>query len=54
MEDSVVALGNQTGRRYHRKIFEALQEGNQKKTTEILREHIQNTIESIKRAELIK
>lgn len=54
MEDSVVALGNQTGRRYHRKIFEAIQEGNQKKTTEILREHIQNTIESIKRAELIK
>lgn len=54
MEDVVVALGNQTGRRYHRKIFEAMREGNQKKTTEILKEHIQNTIESVKRAELIK
>ena len=54
MEDVVVALGNQTGRRYHRKIFEAMQEDNQKKTTEILKEHIQNTIESVKRAELIK
>lgn len=54
MEDVVVALGNQTGRRYHRKIFEAMQEGNQEKTAKILKEHIQNTIESVKRAELIK
>ncbi len=54
MEDVVVALGNQTGRRYHRKIFEAMQEGNQLKTIKILEEHIQNTIDSIKRSELKK
>jgi GntR family transcriptional repressor for pyruvate dehydrogenase complex len=54
MEDVVVALGNQTGRRYHRKIFEAMQEGNQPKTIKILEEHIQNTIDSIKRSELKK
>jgi len=52
MEDVVVALGNQTGRKYHRRIFEAMRKGNQEKTTEILKEHIQNTIESIKQAEL--
>ena len=54
MEDVVVALGNQTGRRYHRKILEAMQESDQKKTTDILKEHIQNTIESVKQAKLIK
>jgi len=54
MKEVVIALGNQTGRKYHRKIFEAMRENNQKKTTEILKDHIQNTIESIKRAELIK
>jgi len=54
MEDVVVAIGNQTGRRYHRRIFEAMQEGDQEKTTEILKEHIQNTIESIKQAEIRK
>ena len=47
MEDVVVALGNQTGRKYHRKIYEALREGDQEKTTHILHEHIENTIESI-------
>lgn len=52
MEDVVVALGNQTGRRYHRRIFEALQQGDQTKTTDLVTEHIQNTIESIERAEL--
>lgn len=52
MEDVVVALGNQTGRRYHRKIFEALRDRDQQKATEILEEHIQNTIDSIKQAEL--
>ena len=52
MEDVVVALGNQTGRRYHRKIFAAMQEGDQQKTTEMVREHIQNTIESIKESKL--
>ncbi len=52
MEDVVVALGNQTGRKYHRRIFEAIREGNQKKTTELVREHIENTIESIERAKL--
>lgn len=52
MEDVVVALGNQTGRKYHRQIFEAIGEGDQQKTTELVREHIQNTIESIERAKL--
>jgi DNA-binding GntR family transcriptional regulator len=52
MEDVVLALGNQTGRRYHRQIFEAIREGDQQKTTELVREHIQNTIESIERAKL--
>jgi len=49
MEDVVIALGNQTGRKYHRKIFEAVSENNQSKTEAILREHIQNTIDSIAR-----
>jgi len=52
MEDVVVALGNQTGRRYHRRIFEALKHGNQEKTADLVTEHIQNTIESIENAEL--
>lgn len=52
MEDVVVALGNQTGRKYHRQIFEAIREGDQQKTTELVREHIQNTIESIEQAKL--
>ena len=52
MEDVVVALGNQTGREYHRKIFEAIKEGDQQKTEAIVLEHIENTIESIKRAKL--
>lgn len=47
MEDVVVALGNQTGRRYHRKIFEAIKQGDRQKTTELVGEHIQNTIDSI-------
>ncbi len=52
MEDVVVALGNQSGRKYHRQIFEAIEEGNQQKTTALVREHIQNTIESVARAKL--
>lgn len=52
MEDVVVALGNRTGRRYHRRIFEAMRQGDQQKTKEILAEHIQDTINSIKHAEL--
>ncbi len=54
MEDVVVALGNQTGRKYHRQIFEAIRAGDQQKTTALVREHIQNTIESIERAKLKK
>ncbi len=52
MQDVVVALGNQTGRLYHRKIFEAMRSGDQQKTENLLREHIENTIESIKQARL--
>ena len=52
MEDVVLTLGNKTGRAYHRKIFEALQNGDQQKTSEILEEHIQDTIESIKLSEM--
>lgn len=52
MEDVVVALGNQAGRRYHRRIFEAMRDGDQQRTMDILAEHIQNTIDSIKQAEL--
>lgn len=54
MEDVVVALGNQTGRRYHRKIFDAIRAGDQQKIADILAEHIQNTIDSIKRVEIKK
>lgn len=54
MEDVVVALGNQTGRRYHRKILEAMKGKDQKKTAEILKEHIENTIDSIRSAEIRK
>ncbi|MEJ2057308.1 MAG: FadR/GntR family transcriptional regulator [Desulfofustis sp.] len=52
MQDVVVALGNRTGPIYHRKIFEAMRSGNQQKTRELLHEHIENTIESIKQARL--
>ncbi len=52
MEDVVVALGNRTGRKYHRQIFEAIRGGDQQKATELVQEHIQNTIESIERAKL--
>ena len=41
MQDVVVALGNQTGRVYHRRIFEAMRQG-----------HIENTIHSIRQATL--
>ena len=51
MEDVVVAVGNHTGRRYHRRIFKALQQGNRKETTDLVKKHIQNTIESIAKAE---
>ena len=52
MQDVVVALGNQTGRLYHRKIFEAMRRGDQAQTAAILQEHIENTIDSIKMAKL--
>ena len=52
MQDVVVALGNQTGRLYHRKIFEAMRAGDQQQTEILLQEHIENTIESIKHAKL--
>ena len=52
MQDVVVALGNQTGRIYHRRIFEAMRQGNQKLTAAILQEHIENTIHSIRQATL--
>jgi len=52
MQDVVVALGNQTGRLYHRKIYEAMRSGDQQKTKALLQEHIENTIESIKHAKL--
>lgn len=54
MEDVVLALGTQGGRIYHRRIFQAMQTSDQQKTTEILQEHIQNTIESIRKAEIKK
>lgn len=54
MQDVVLALGNQTGRLYHRKIYEAMRRGDQRETAALLREHIENTIESIKQAELPK
>ncbi len=52
MEDVVVALGNQTGRVYHRKIFEALRRSDQRRTAALLKEHIENTIDSINQATL--
>jgi GntR family transcriptional repressor for pyruvate dehydrogenase complex len=52
MEDVVVALGNQGGLMYHRRIFEAIRTGAQQKAAAILQEHIQNTIDSIRDAEL--
>ena len=52
MQDVVVALGNQTGRVYHRKIFEAMRQGDQKQTANILQEHIENTIHSIRQVTL--
>lgn len=52
MQDVVLALGNQTGRVYHRRIFEALRKRDQQETAALLHEHIDNTIESIKKAEL--
>lgn len=52
MQDVVVALGNQTGRLYHRKIFGAMRRGDQQATAALLQEHIENTIESIRQAEL--
>jgi DNA-binding GntR family transcriptional regulator len=54
MEDVVIALGNQTGRKYHRRIFAAISEGDQQKTAALVEEHIENTIESIERAKLKK
>jgi GntR family transcriptional repressor for pyruvate dehydrogenase complex len=47
MEEAVINLGNLTGRKYHRRIFEAILSGNQEKTKEILLEHIQETQDSI-------
>lgn len=52
MKDVVLALGNQTGRIYHRKIFEALRQKDEQETSALLKEHIENTIESIKKAKI--
>lgn len=52
MQDVVFALGNQTGRIYHRRIFEAMRSGDQRRTRDLLHEHIENTIESIRQARL--
>ena len=52
MEDVVVALGNQTGRVYHRNIFEAMRRADQDQTAALLKEHIENTIDSINQATL--
>ena len=52
MQDVVLALGNQTGRLYHRKIYEAMRRGDQRKTAALLREPIENTTDSIRQAEL--
>lgn len=52
MEDVVIALGNRRGRVYHRRILEAMKQGDQQKMESLLSEHIQNTIDSIKTAEL--
>ena len=52
MQDVVIALGNQTGRVYHRRIFEAMRRGDRNHTAAILQEHIENTIDSIKQATL--
>jgi GntR family transcriptional repressor for pyruvate dehydrogenase complex len=47
MENVVIALGNQTGRKYHRRIVDVIAAGDREGTVEILREHIQNTIDNI-------
>ena len=52
MQDVVLALGNQTGRIYHRRIFEALRQKDELETSALLKEHIENTIESIKKAKI--
>lgn len=52
MQDVVIALGNQTGRVYHRRIFEAMRRGDRNRTAAILQEHIENTIDSIEQATL--
>ena len=52
MQDVVIALGNQTGRVYHRRIFEAMRRGDRNRTAAILQEHIENTIDRIKQATL--
>ena len=49
MEEVVKALGNKVGRRYHRKIVNAILANNEELTTRILDEHIQDTIDSIKK-----
>jgi len=54
MEDVVVALGNAAGRQYHRQIFEAMKRGDEKRTGEILKDHIDNTINSIRLAKMRK
>ena len=46
MEESVIHLGNMTGRKYHRKIFEAIVSGDRNTTMELTREHIQDTIDT--------
>ena len=47
MQDTVITLGNQIGRCYHRKIFDAILSNDLELTKSILEEHIQDTIDSI-------
>ena len=49
MEEIVIALGNKVGRRYHRKILNAILTDDIKLTSELLNEHIQDTIDSIRK-----
>lgn len=47
MQETVITLGNQTGRYYHRKILDAILSNDLELTKSILEEHIQDTIDSI-------
>lgn len=49
MEEIVIALGNQIGRRYHRRIVNAILADDKEQTAAILEDHIQNTIDRIRK-----